>query len=845
MSPQNERRPKETNEPSARPPTQSAGNRNPAPAPRSLGGEWADWKWAVLLLAATLIAYQPIWHAGFIWDDDSHVTPPELRSLRGLLRIWTQLGATQQYYPFVYSVFWLENKLWGDAPLGYHLVNVVLHVCSALLVVRIFRQLKISGGWFAAALFALYPIEVESVAWVSELKNTLSGVFYLGAMLVLLKFDQTRDARKYAIALALFVLGLLSKTVIATLPGAWLVLIWWQRGRISWKRDVPAVLPFVGAGLAAGLVTSFIERKLLHAEGSEFHFTFIERCLIAGRDIWFYLGKFVWPVNLAFFYPRWNVSQAVWWQYLFPMAAALLAGLLVWKRQRGLLAAFLFFAGTLFPALGFFNVFPFRYSLVADHFQYLAILGPITLVAVAFSAASKRLLSAAPVLPFAAGSVALAILGTLTWRQCQTYTDPDALWDHTYRLNPDCWMAHNYSGCKLLDKGKLDEAISEFNIALAANPFDVTTRDNLGIALLQKGNVAEANAQFQQSLQTDPDSPETFNDLSAALRQQGRLDEAIAYGQKAVAARPIFTSAHYNLGLALADKGDTEGAIAQYEAAVQIHPEFANAQNNLGGLLLKTGKAGEAIPHLQEATRINPGLSQAQVNLGLAYLNQGQINDAQIHFELALKQKPDDADAYFNLGNILAQRGDFPGAITRFQKTLEINSNYTDAFINLGNVFLKTSKVDEAIAQFQRALLISPDNAQAHNNLANAAAKKGMFQTAIEHYESALRLQPADASFQNNEAWLLATCPDDRIRNCAKAVEIASKASASTQGANPLVLHTLAAALAESGRFSDAIQVAQRARQVAAQSNPGLVAALQSELKLYQAGQPFHTTVPH
>ncbi len=842
--PQNERRPKKKALPAARLATQPGGNRSPDLAAGPAIAKWEEWKRALLLLTATLIAYQPIWQAGFIWDDDAHVTPPELRSLGGLLRIWTQLGATQQYYHFAYSVFWLEHQLWGDSPLGYHLVNVALHVCSALLVVRVFRQLQIPGGWFAAALFALYPIEVESVAWVSELKNTLSGAFYFGAALAFLKFDQTRDPKKYALALALFALGLLSKTVVATLPGALLVLIWWQRGRIFWKRDVLPMFPFIGAGLAAGMVTSFVERKLLHAEGSEFHFTIAERCLIAGRDIWFYLGKFAWPSNLAFFYPRWNVSQAAWWQYLFPLAAALLAGLLIWKRQRGLLAALLFFAGALFPALGFFNVFPFRYSLVADHFQYLAILAPIALLAVGFSMARQRLMTTAPFLPSAAAALALAFLGVLTWRQCQTYTDPDTLWEHTYRLNPDCWMAHNYSGYKLLERGKLDDAIAQFQIALKTNPYDVTTRDNLGIAFLQKGNVAEANEQFQQSLQMDPNSPETFNDLSAALRQRGRLDEAIAFGQKAVRARPIFTSAHYNLGMALADKGDTEGAIAQYQAAIQIRPEFANAQNNLGGLLLKIGKAGEAIPHLQEALRVNASFAEAHVNLGLAYLNQGQINDAQSHFELALKQKADDADACFNLGNILAQRGDFPGAITRFQKTLEINSNYTDACINLGNVFLKTGKVDDAMAQFQRALIISPDNAQAHNNLANAAAKKGMFQTAIEHYEAALRLQHGDPSFQNNEAWLLATCPDDTIRNGTKAVEIASKASATAGGANPLILHTLAAALAESGRFSDAIQVAQRARQLAAQTNPGLAAALQSELKLYQSGQPFHSPSP-
>jgi hypothetical protein len=204
-----------------------------------------DWRIGLFLLVVTLAAYQPVWHAGFFWDDDAHVTPPELRSLHGLARVWTQLGATQQYYPLVYNVFWVEHIRWGDSPLGYHLMNVLLHAFSAFLLAKILRQLKIPGAWLAAALFALHPVEVESAAWVSELKNTLSGVFYLGAALAYLEFDRDRGGRNYAMALGLFVLGLMSKTVIATLPGALLVVFWWQRGRLAWKRSKRSNYSFV------------------------------------------------------------------------------------------------------------------------------------------------------------------------------------------------------------------------------------------------------------------------------------------------------------------------------------------------------------------------------------------------------------------------------------------------------------------------------------------------------------------------------------------------------------------------------------------------------------------------
>ena len=241
------------------------------------------WLLSLLLVAATLLAYQPAWSGKPIWDDDQHMTPSRLRSMTGLSRIWMQPGATQQYYPLTYSAFWMENKLWGNSTLGYHLVNILLHAASALLVVRILQKLEVPGAWLAAGIFALHPVQVESVAWISELKNTLSGVFYLGSALAYLKFDRTRNRKLFAAALGLFILGLLSKTVIATLPAAWLLIFWWKRGRLFWKQDVLPLAPFFLTGIGTGLFTAWFEQKVLHAEGQAYDFSFIERILIAGR----------------------------------------------------------------------------------------------------------------------------------------------------------------------------------------------------------------------------------------------------------------------------------------------------------------------------------------------------------------------------------------------------------------------------------------------------------------------------------------------------------------------------------------------------------------------------------
>ena len=250
-----------------------------------------DWLFALLLIAAAAVAYFPALNGAPIWDDDAHLTKPELRSLEGLIRIWTQPGATQQYYPLVHTVFWVEHQFWGDAPLWYHVANLLIHCVSALLLLRILRKLEIPGAWLAALIFALHPIQTETVAWISELKNVLSGLFFFGSILTYLRFNESRHLSYYCLSLALFVAGLMSKSVIATLPVMLVVIFWWKQGNLSLKRDVVALLPFLAFGAGFGMFTAWVERNLIGAQGPEFNYTIIERGLIAGRAIWFYLSK--------------------------------------------------------------------------------------------------------------------------------------------------------------------------------------------------------------------------------------------------------------------------------------------------------------------------------------------------------------------------------------------------------------------------------------------------------------------------------------------------------------------------------------------------------------------------
>jgi Flp pilus assembly protein TadD len=607
-------------------------------APRPSGP--ADALFALSLAAALFLVYQPAWRGGLLWDDDAHLPNAELQSLDGLRRIWCELKATPQYYPVVYSSFWLEHRFWGGDTLGYHMVNIALHALAALLVLKILRRLQIPGACLAAAIFALHPVQVESVAWITELKNTLSGVLYLGAMLCWLRFDHSRCKMPYLSALGLFVLALLSKTVTATLPAAVLVILWWQRGRIRWKQDFLPLLPFFVLALAGGLLSAWMEQKEVSgAQGSEFGFTVVERFLIAGRAAWFYAGELFWPARLVFIYPRWHVSQAVWWQYMFPLAvaAALLAlwGLRHWARAP--LAALLFFGGTLFPALGFLNVYPFRYSFVADHFQYLACLGVIAIASAAIVGLLRLLRGRAQVAGSAACAALLMLLALLSWRQSRAYADSETLWLATLARNPQCWLAHNNMCLVLARSGRYPEALEHYRQALAIRPNEADTHNGLGVALLQSGRAAEAVEQFRSAIRINPLYVEARNNLGGALLQLGQPDEAILQYQRALELQPKLAGGRNNLGVALTRVGRFNEAIEQFRQAVHIKPGSADAHNNLGNALYRAGHVSEAIEQYRQAVEAKPEFAGARVNLAAALAQTGCLAEAIAHCQRALR----------------------------------------------------------------------------------------------------------------------------------------------------------------------------------------------------------------
>jgi Flp pilus assembly protein TadD len=691
-----------------------------------------------LILAVTLAAYWPALRGGLIWDDDAHVTKPGLQSLEGLRRIWFDLGATQQYYPVLHSAFWVEHRLWGDSTLGYHVINVVLHGTAAFLFGLVLRQvarpwprfrfaaprpapapregLRSGGGeplfpWVAALIFALHPVCVESVAWISEQKNTLSTVFYLLAALAYLNFEERRlgsslsgsqpsggDGRRagrfaalgetswgwYALAFGFFLLALLTKSVTATLPAALLIVFWWQRGRLSWKRDILTLLPWFVAGLAAGLFTAWVERQLIGARGAAFDLGWAQRFLLAGRAVGFYAAKLFWPAHLVFVYPRWRIDAGSPGQYLFLLAAAGVLAVLwaIRHRTRGPFAGALFFVATLFPALGFVNVYPFIFSYVADHFQYLASLGLIALVCGGFEWVGRRMevggqggrpgVRVRSRLPQILATAVICGLGVLTWRQCQSYRDVEMLYRTTLARNPDSWMPHF----------------------------------NLGVIQGRKGLRSDAIAEYRRAIELKPDYPQAHFNLGCELEKiPGRMNDAIAEYREAVRLEPNFGEAQGNLGGALAGiPGRLGEALGHLEAAVRLEPDSAEAHNNLGSALAETpGRQGEAVAQFDQSLRLNPGNAAAENSLGLVYVSLNRFADAASHFRRAVRLSPGDAPFHVNLAGALDAGGDPVAAVGEMRTAVRLRPDFADAHYNLAVLLQRMGNDAEARVEFDQA----------------------------------------------------------------------------------------------------------------------------------------------
>jgi len=681
----------------------------------------------LLFVTALMIVYIPAIKSGYIWDDDYYITDNlHLRSWDGLKNIWFKLGATPQYYPMVHTIFWLEYHLWKLNPFGYHLINVLFHAANAFLLWMVLRRLEISGSLFIAAIFAFHPVQVESVAWITEYKNTVSGFFYLSAILIYLRFykldetfggkhpsddmnAETKDGRGswklYVLCLLLYMCALLSKTVAATMPAVLILLLWWKRERLR-LNDILLLVPFFLLSIVFGLVTIWVEKYNVGAIGEEWSLTFIDRFLVAGRALWFYAEKLLWPQKLTFIYPRWEINSAVWWQYLFPVTAASVMTALWLLRQhigKAPLVAVLFFAGTLFPALGFFNVYPHRFSFVADHFQYLATIGIIALVVSAAMKIYSKLGPERTSLGWTFGLIVVTILGILTWKQGHIYKDRETLYRDTIAKNEQCWMAYN----------------------------------NLGVELDKQGRLEEAVECFLKALQIKPDYVDAHYSLGVVLEKQDRKEAAMDHYLQALRINPNYVRAQYNIGLSLSKQGRLEEAVDYYLQALRINPEYVDAHYNLANILIKQGRTREAIDHYRRVLRISPDYAEAHNNLGLALETQGLTEEAMDHYLQALRIRPNYVKASYNLGLAFYRKGNIEEAIAYLRKGLEIDPDDIETMYHLAKLYVGVSKYEEALILYQKLIVILPDNPAIDYNIACIYARQNRPEESVHWLKKA------------------------------------------------------------------------------------------------------------
>jgi tetratricopeptide (TPR) repeat protein len=716
---------------------------------------------------------------GFVNYDDGFYVSENAKvtgglSMKGLAWIFTHADC-HLYHPLTMLSLMVDYQLHGLNAGGYHFTNVLLHTASVILLFLVLHQMT-GALWrsaFVAAVFAIHPLRVESVAWVAERKDVLATFFFMLTLGAYARFVRKPESLgRYLMVVIAFVPALLSKPTVVTLPFVLLLLDYWPLRRFEQSRRLSGLvlekIPLLALAGGACAMT------VLGAEKEVAGYANVSTLSRMGNGLVsyvVYLRQMVWPGGLAVFYPRPEKSHPVWTMALsFLLLGLITWGVLAFQRRRGwLLTGWLWYLGMLTPMIGLVQAGAFAH---ADRMTYLPQIGIyVALTWLAAEWAAKQQLGRITV-----WSLMITLPGVLmicAWKQTGHWQDSEALWTHALACTTGNHVAHYNLGEDFVEQGRLDEAIR----------------------------------QYREALQIKPDDAQALNNIANALLARGKPDEAISRYQNALRIKPDYAAAHYNLAIALEQKGRMDEAVVQYKDALQIKPDDAPAQFSLATVLRQQGRADEAKLHYQQVRQIDPG------------------------FEEGL----------YNLGNELRQKGKVDEAIARYQEALQIDPGYAEAHINLGSALLQAGRLDEAITHLQQALQINPGLAKAHNNLGNAFLQKGNAAEAIAQFQQAMQLEPDDPWVKNNLAWLLASSAETSLRNGARAVELATQANELAGGENPVILHTLGAALAEAGRFSEAVEAAQHALQLAeSQSDTRLAGELQPEIKLYQAGKPFH-----
>ena len=724
----------------------------PPPRRRTAAGPVALGAATIALLVA--VAYYPALWGAFVWDDVIFAEEPVIHAASGLWSIWFSPGDIENeghYWPIVYTTFWLEHKLWGLAPAGYHVVNIALHAGNALLVWRVMARLSVPGAWLVAAVFAVHPLHVESVAWIIERKDLLSGAFYLGAVLAWMRFQESARAAPYALALALFVAAMLSKSVAVTLPAALVVWQWWRYGRVS-LGDGLALAPFfaVGLGIALADYAFYASRETV-----DLGYTLAERMQIAGRALWFYAGKLVWPTELAVIYPLWEVGAGRPAAWAFVAGAAALAALLWFARRRvgrGPLAGALFYALALAPVLGFVDYGYMQFSFVADRFQYLAGAGVIAVLVGAAAYGVARLPAPGRLAARVAATSVVVALAVLTWRQAGVYRDEVALFGHVVARNPAARDAHLNLGSALLDAGRIEDGLEASRVAAAQRPETAGPLANIGRALIAQGRFEEAQAALEQALELAPRNLAALQNLGEVHRRQGRIDAAEAAYRKALAVDDGYALAHAGLGHVLAQAGRHEEGLGYMARALAARPDpdlGAGLYLQMGRAVRELGRHGAAARYFGRAAAARPDSPEPLLELALLRVVEGRAEQAEAYRRRALELGGDSPKTLHALAESLRKEQRADEATALYRQALALDPDFAPGHAGLGLALHQAGRHAEAVATMARALALDPDlpvAASLHVFSGHSLGALGRPAAADEHYGRALAVDPRNGS---------------------------------------------------------------------------------------------------
>ncbi len=675
------------------------------------GGRRKFWKGAAAIFVVTAAVYAPAMRAGFIWDDDLLLTDNRnITRPGGLGKLWFSTEPTD-YYPITWTTLWVEWRLWGMNAAGYHVTNVLMHAAGAVLLWMVLGRLRIPGAWLAAMIFAVHPVNVESVAWVSERKNTLSLVFYMLTVLFYLRYDEEQRPRLYGLSLGMFACALLSKASVVMLPAVLLGCVWWRRGELD-RGDLARAVPFFSLAAVMGAVTVWFQYARAMAGEPSRTEGFLTQLATAGWAVWFYAYKALLPLGLCTIYPRWSVDGSSPVSFV---PAMLLAGafVLAAAHRRGwgrpVLFALGYFVVSLFPVLGFFDMYPLKFTLVADRWQYLAVIGP---VALATGAGTVLLRDAGAAWRRAAAGAAVCLLGALAWNQTGAYRDRETLWRANLERCPDCWMS----------------------------------RYNLGLALDEQGRDAEAQAEYARALELKPDLADAMAGVGHVMYRGGDTDGAIACFRRALEMDRRTVVAHNCLGLALVRKGRAEEALGHYREAIRLKPGFAEGYNNLGVALCGLGRIDEAIGCYARAVEERPDFGRAHYNLGLAHGHRGRWDEARECLAEAVRLAPDFPEAHYDLANVCSRTGRIGEAADQYRAALRLKPDWPHALGRLAWMLATCGEDrvrggEEAVRRAERACeLTDGGDAGLRDILAAAYAEAGRFDEAVTSARKALEL---------------------------------------------------------------------------------------------------------